>query len=196
MDLGQISWVESPPLVSGDQQIYDLKTTNAKKDAAQNEIQYAQKAGRTVPFLAYLFRYADNPTDKDEVEKIATAFRTMSNEFSTMQRTTPLLSAKHAPVAAFYSKLPQELRDHPWPNIVESSPEGMIHAGLAMLREVHRATGFQTESALVLTTVKKHRVFGGRTRGGGAGNAGLAERCHGSCLQFQRPDARARRGEA
>ena len=30
----------------------------------------------------------------------------------------------------------------------------MVHAGLAMLREVHRGTGFKTESALLLTTVK------------------------------------------
>ena len=101
VDLGQISWVESPSLVSGVQQIYDPKTTNAKKDAAQNEIQNAQKTGRTVPFLAYLFRLADNRTDKSEVEKIATAFRTMSNEFSTMPRTTPLISAEPAPVAGF-----------------------------------------------------------------------------------------------
>ena len=101
VDLGQISWVEQSPLVSGVQEIYDPTTTNAKKDAAQNEIQYVEKAGRTVQFLAYLFRYADNRTDKDEVEKIATAFRTMSNEFSTMPRTTPLLSAEPAPVAGF-----------------------------------------------------------------------------------------------
>ena len=50
-----------------------------------------------MPFLAYLFRYADNRTNKAEVDKIATAFRTMSNEFSVIPRTTPLLSAKHAP---------------------------------------------------------------------------------------------------
>ena len=30
----------------------------------------------------------------------------------------------------------------------------MVHAGGAILREVHRVTGFQTESALILTTVK------------------------------------------
>ena len=107
-----------------------------------------------MPFLAYLFRYADTRTDKPEVEKIATAFRTMSNVFSTMQCTGPLLSASHAPVAGFYSKLPQEPRDHPWPNVVESNPDGMVHAGLAMLREVQLATGFHMESALVLTTVK------------------------------------------
>ena len=154
VDLGQISLVESPSLVSGVQQIYDPKTTNAKKDAAQNEIQNVQKTGRTVPFLAYLFRLADNRTDKSEVEKIATAFRTMSNQFSTMPRSTPLLSAKPAPMAGFYSELPREMRDRPWHNVVGSKPEGMAHAGLAMLRELLRATGFQTESSLVLTTVK------------------------------------------
>ena len=88
--------MEPSSLVSGVHEIYDPKTTNAKKDAAQNEIQNAEKAGRTVPFLDYLFRYADNRTEKTEAEKIATGFRTMSNEFSRMQRSTTLLSVKHA----------------------------------------------------------------------------------------------------
>ena len=65
---------------------------------------------------------------------------------------------------------------------MESNPEGMVHAGLAMLREVHRATGFQTESGLVRSTVKKHRVYVARTCGGGEGNAGFAKRRHGSCM--------------
>ena len=53
-----------------------------------------------------------------------------------------------------YSKLPNELRDHPLLNVMESSPEGMLHAGVAMFREVHQATGFQRDSPMVITTVK------------------------------------------
>ena len=76
----QISWLEPQALLRGVLQIYEHKTTNAKKDAAQNEIQYAQSDGKSVRFLANHFLYADART-MTEVDAISTCFRTMSNEF-------------------------------------------------------------------------------------------------------------------
>ena len=61
---------------------------------------------------------------------------------------------RHAPEPLPYARLPEELRAHPWPNVVEYPPEGMADAGVAMLRNVNRSPGFQVEGALILTTVK------------------------------------------
>ena len=69
--------MEPEALVRGVQQISDPKTTNVKKDAAQNEIQYGKMDGKTVPFLTYLVRYPDSRNTSGKGETISTSFRTV-----------------------------------------------------------------------------------------------------------------------
>ena len=132
---------------------------NPKNDAALNEIQYGKRDGKSIPFLAFLYRYAQERKRDAEVENVMAKFRTISAQLSQSsagmeRRCRMLLGTRHAPERMPYARLPEELRIHPWPNVVEYPPEGMADAGVAMLRNVNRSPGFRVECALILTTVK------------------------------------------
>ena len=171
VDFSQINWTDPAPFVAGIRNPYDPKLMNPKKDAAQNEIQYGRRDGKSIPFLAFLYRYAEERKTDAQVEKVMAKFRTISAELSRSstgmeRRCRVLLSTKHAPEPLPYARLPEELRAHPWPNVMEYPPEGMADAGVAMLRKVNRSPGFRVEAALMLTTVKNviHVKLGSRRK--------------------------------
>ena len=71
-----------------------------------------------------------------------------------VMRCRMLLSTRQTPEPMPYVRLPEELRAHPWPNVVEYLADGKADAGVARLRNVNRSSGFPVDGALILTTVK------------------------------------------
>ena len=78
--------------------------------------------------------------------------------FRERLRQSPAQHTAHgvrcAPAAGFYFHLQQELCTHPWPNVVELMPDGMCHAGVAMLRHAYCSGPHKADGARILTSVK------------------------------------------
>ena len=98
------------------------------------EIQNAKRKNQPVPFINFLFRFSDARGNDDAVAVLMEKYRLVVNAYSDRPRTRAIYEVQSAPLAGAFSHLPQVLLDHPWPNVVELTPEGMVHTGPAMLR--------------------------------------------------------------
>ena len=65
-----------------------------------------------------------------------------------------MYDVQSAPMAGAFSRLLEDLLDHPGRNVVELSPEGMVHPGPAMLRHAYYDRGLKMKGMLMLTMVK------------------------------------------
>ena len=143
LDYGQIKWPEPQALMAEIRIPYDQKST----DEPQNEIQYGRSDGKRVPFHAFLLRCAGEGKTHKDVGKLMTCFRTISTQLSQnsseMQRRCQMpFDTRHAPSATLYSRLPEEMGAHPWPKVIVYPLEAMAKAGVALLRNANRSTGF------------------------------------------------------
>ena len=82
------------------------------------EVQNAQKQNRLVPFINFLFRFSDSHATEKAVEELLTNDRLVSNAYGNRPCTRQPHSGRGSPTAGPLARFPEELLDHPWPNVM------------------------------------------------------------------------------
>ena len=105
VNLGQLNWQAPTELVAALSKPFAIRDT-IKTDPSQMEIQNAKRKNQTVPFINFLFRFADALGTSEPVAVLIAKYQQVVKAYASRPRTRQIYDVQSAALAGAFTRLP------------------------------------------------------------------------------------------